>query len=96
MARDERFVLHYLPQRHVREWVGGSDNEFPLFDLAADPGETRDISAAHPEVAERLKREISRWWNADRFVCETDTQTCMEDRPVDRETTEQLKALGYL
>jgi arylsulfatase A len=30
---------------------------FELFDLEADPGETRDVSADHPEVAKRLKTE---------------------------------------
>jgi arylsulfatase A-like enzyme len=96
MARDERFVLHYVPTRREREWIGGADNEFPLFDLRADPGETHDVAAQFPADAERLKRELSRWWNADRFACETDTETCDENRPVDHETTEQLKALGYL
>jgi arylsulfatase A-like enzyme len=96
MARDERFVLHYVQTKKEREWIGGADNEFPLFDLQADPGETKDVSAAFPAETERLKRQLSRWWNADRFVCETDTETCDENRAVDSETTEQLKALGYL
>jgi hypothetical protein len=96
MSRDERFVLHYVPTKREREWIGGADNEFPMFDLRNDPGETKDVSAEHPEAHERLKRELSRWWNADRFVCETDSETCDENRPVDQETTEQLKALGYL
>ena len=96
MARDERFVLHYIPTRKEQNWVAGADNEFPLFDLSTDPGETRDVSAQHPEVTERLKRQISRWWQADRFACETDAETCDQNRAVDKETTEQLKALGYL
>ena len=54
------------------------------------------VAARFPADAERLKRELSRWWNSDRFVCETDAETCDENRPVDQETTEQLKALGYL
>ena len=96
VARDSRFALHYIPTQRERSWVSAGAAEFPLFDLEADPGETRDVSAEHPEVAERLKRELSRWWGADRFPCATDATTCDDDREVDAETTEQLKALGYL
>lgn len=96
VARDERFALHWAPTRREREWIGGADNEFPLFDLENDPGETRDVSAAHPEAAERLRRDLVRWWDAERFACATDSETCDENRAVDQETTEQLKALGYL
>jgi arylsulfatase A len=31
-----------------------------LYDLDADPGETTDVSAGHPEVVERLTRELDR------------------------------------
>jgi arylsulfatase len=30
-----------------------------LFDLAADPGETTDVSAAHPEIVARLQQEVA-------------------------------------
>jgi arylsulfatase A-like enzyme len=30
-----------------------------LFDLSVDPGETRDLAAAHPEVVERLARAMA-------------------------------------
>jgi arylsulfatase A len=33
--------------------------QFQLFDLETDPGETRDVIAAHPEVTERLKARLA-------------------------------------
>ncbi|MPZ19062.1 MAG: sulfatase-like hydrolase/transferase [Luteitalea sp.] len=33
-----------------------------LYDLTADPHETDNVAARHPEVAERLAKKIARWW----------------------------------
>jgi arylsulfatase B len=33
--------------------------EEELFDLSEDPGETADVAAAHPDVAERLRRDLA-------------------------------------
>ena len=33
-----------------------------LFDLKADPGETTNVAAEHPEVAARLEAAYDRWW----------------------------------
>ncbi len=33
-----------------------------LFDIRADPFETRDLAASHPDVVSRLKAEIDAWW----------------------------------
>ncbi len=33
-----------------------------LYDVRADPGQTRDLAAARPEVVERLSRAYDRWW----------------------------------
>jgi arylsulfatase A-like enzyme len=34
-----------------------------LFDMVEDPGQTTDVSAEHPEVAERLLAEYEKWWD---------------------------------
>jgi arylsulfatase len=39
-----------------------------LYDLGADPAETRDCAADHPEVVARLDRAYDRWW-ADIIPC---------------------------
>ena len=35
-----------------------------LYDLAADPGETRDVAAAHPDVVARLGQAYDLWWQS--------------------------------
>ena len=37
-------------------------NDSELYDLRADPGETRNAIGEHPEVVGRLRREYERWW----------------------------------
>ncbi|MCK5465187.1 MAG: DUF4976 domain-containing protein, partial [Bacteroidales bacterium] len=32
-----------------------------LYDLDSDPGETRDLSADHPEILEELRMDLHQW-----------------------------------
>jgi len=96
VVRDARFKLVYAPMERDQRWVGGVGKEFVLFDLEEDPGETRDVAAEHPEVFDRLKRALWSWYRAPAFPVASEAATCGEDRAVDRETEEQLRALGYL
>ena len=96
VVRDRRFTLHYAPLAGEQRWVGGAGQPWVLFDLDADPGETRNVVAEHPEEVERLKRAFGTWWRAPRFDCATDGRPCDDTHPVAEETTEQLRALGYL
>ena len=59
-----------------------------LYDLAADPGETVDVSAAHREVADRLGRELEAWLSEDSG----------EEREyhITDEAREILRSLGYV
>ncbi len=50
MVRDARFKLLYAPTRTGARLL--------LFDTVADPGETIDVSAARPDVVERLFGEL--------------------------------------
>ena len=34
-----------------------------LYDVAADPGETKDIAAEHPEIVEKMKRQYEAWFD---------------------------------
>jgi len=34
-----------------------------LYDVAADPGETKDIAAEYPEVVEKMKRQYEAWFD---------------------------------
>jgi arylsulfatase A-like enzyme len=60
-----------------------------LYDLAADPGETSDVAARHPEVAEDLQGTL---------VKQLKSREPAGRRPVevDRDLQERLKALGYV
>jgi arylsulfatase len=42
---------------------GGAEPAWQLFDLQADPGQTTDVLAAHPEVARELGAAFDRWWS---------------------------------
>lgn len=42
------------------EWFG-EDGALELYDLATDPGETRDLSAERPELRDRLVAQLAEW-----------------------------------
>ncbi|WP_435896177.1 arylsulfatase [Oceaniferula spumae] len=37
-------------------------NNKELYDISADPGETKDVSASHPEVVSQLRKAYDKWW----------------------------------
>lgn len=51
VARDSRWKLHWSLDK------GG----YELYDLESDPGETRDLASARPDVVMRLAYELSLW-----------------------------------
>jgi arylsulfatase A-like enzyme len=61
-----------------------------LYDLDADPVETNNVAAAHPEVIAELSGMLQGWLS----VQETPPERGLA--PQDPETVEELKALGYL
>ena len=46
--------------KHVTHRESGETQQW-LFDLAADPGEQTDLSAARPEIRDRLAGLLARW-----------------------------------
>lgn len=96
-ARAGRFQLHHTTQAGEQRRIGGVGVVDTLFDLEADPGETRNVAAEFPTEAARLRAAMDAWWEAPPFDPHTDSQTdCGSDRPVESSTTQQLEALGYL
>jgi len=96
-ARDGRFKLHHTNQAGEQRWIAGKGVDYALFDLSADPGETRNVAAEHPEELARLQRALAEWWRQPPFDVRTDERTdCAAGRAVEAGTTEQLEALGYL
>jgi arylsulfatase A-like enzyme len=64
MVRDDRFKLIYVPARTGVRWM--------LFDTRVDPGEERDVAAAHPDVVARLQGELWSWMRRDPDMTERD------------------------
>jgi arylsulfatase A-like enzyme len=91
---DRGFSLHRLPGRR-RAGGGRAPDDLVLYDLAGDPGETRDASAAHPEVLARLSERLEAWESATPLPMDRDKSECGE-REVEANTEAQLRALGYL
>lgn len=63
-----------------------------LYDLEADPGETRNIIDERPELADRLRRLLREKLKEDRDLA----SGRVDEGPQDEETLEQLRSLGYL
>jgi arylsulfatase A-like enzyme len=63
---------------------------FQLYDLAADPGETRNLADSRRRELAALRAELERWSRS------LSTAHAGEQDAVDAKTVEELKALGYL
>ena len=64
-AITQRFKLIGYPGTHTQEDLdtSGQPPVLELYDLAADPGEKREVSAAHPEVRARLLHDYEAWFD---------------------------------
>lgn len=58
---DRMIFSHNAGQVSVRTDQFRLDHRGQLFDMNADPGQQRDISAEKPEIAVRLAQAVSRW-----------------------------------
>lgn len=87
-----RHKLILTRNRGAQEWLGGIGIDRVLYDLQADPMETRNVADSHPEAVTRLTSELRRWLRSSPAV-----SYAARDREVmDEETRRQLRALGYL
>jgi arylsulfatase A-like enzyme len=99
-VRDGRFKLLYAQTYHEQRWIGGEGVKFALYDLAADPLETRNVADRFPAERERLKRALWAWNLAPKLDVETGAASaaCGSDqkREIDPQTRALLHSLGYL
>ena len=70
--------------------VRGSDGSRELYDLAADPGETTDVSAEQPGVTDDLAAALDDWLASFEHADPDGSVAISEDRQ------ERLEQLGYL
>lgn len=66
------------------------DDGFKLFDLQADPREQQDVKKQHPDVAERMKRQI-----LARYA-QVQARTTKQEVMLTQRNREMLKSLGYV
>jgi arylsulfatase A-like enzyme len=65
-------------------------DEVELYDLRADPGETRDLAGERPEEVERLRARLAAWTAEGSHLVETFTPEA------DPEALEAIRELGYV
>jgi arylsulfatase A-like enzyme/Tfp pilus assembly protein PilF len=84
-----KFYMNWAPLRSLRDGryklIDAPRPE--LYDLEADPGESRNLYAERPQTAHALKQGL------DRLVASGDA---MSVQTLDREAMEKLAALGYI
>jgi hypothetical protein len=70
------------------------DPAYELYDHRHDPLDQTDVSAEHPDVVERLAREIKAWkQQAESARLKPDAES---GRAMSQEDLERLRALGYI
>jgi len=79
--REDRFKLVYVPHAQSEEWK--------LFDLESDPGETMDVARQYPEITAKMKTKLLAWMGEDKLANHS------TESPLSPEAREELKALGY-
>lgn len=67
-----------------------------LYDITVDPGQQTDVSAAHPEVVERLSKAYDQWWESTLplMVNEGLPKVNPEDQPFAKRYKKQLEEKG--
>ena len=77
------FALRRGPWKYIRS----DDGTEELYDLSADPRESRDLAPVERDRCDRMRSELLSWVDGGKRV----------DRPeLDRETVEKLRILGYV
>jgi arylsulfatase A-like enzyme len=93
-----RDIVHLGPAVRTERWKYMARSQ-ELYDLAADPGETTDVSASHPEIAAELLRRHREFLRRDRELrgaFEKQADELGEMITLDEDTRAKLRSLGYL
>ena len=69
-------------------------NNKELFDMLADPGQTKNVIADHPEVVEAMRSAYDDWWKKTRPMMVNETATISPTRPFHELYNAQLKTSG--
>jgi arylsulfatase A-like enzyme len=85
----EHYKLVYVPDAKDRRFMKGSELE--LYDLKADPKETKNVIGELPEVADHLKKELWSWMAKSGAAGAIPAAVRL-----DHGTEAQLRSLGYI
>ncbi len=84
--------------RSVREdgWkaIFSSDGKAELYDLEADPGETRNLAVQHPERMQTMRARLDEWLASIGVSAESELEA-LESGDLDSAIVKRLQALGY-
>ena len=63
-----KLIIYQDPLPKERPNAGGHKRKYPnqnqeLFDIVADPHETKDLSKQNPDIVAKLQASIDSWWN---------------------------------
>ena len=64
-----------------------------LYSYREDPFEQIEVAEQQPDQVEAMRKLLDRW---ERVVSSSSLGEAAPDQPLDEETLEQLRALGYL
>jgi hypothetical protein len=98
-------MKHYGPWKKSRgnlnivarrgQWKGiwnGEIESLELYDLRQDPAEQEDVSAKQADLANSISKQAGAWLNE----CRANAEKVEGSVEMDRETIEELRALGYM
>ena len=69
-------------------------NNKELYDVAKDPGETKDIAVANPEVISKFKQPYEEWWNNSIPLMVNENRQKVKKQPLHTRYQKQLKEQG--
>lgn len=90
-ARFRRTLRAAVVERY--KYIEASDGQGELYDLAADPGETRNLLDDSPDMAAAFRIQLEAWL---RRTPAYETATPRPQPDVGRELKDALKSLGYV
>lgn len=74
--------------------AGNAPPSWQLFDVAADPGEHRNVAADHPEIVSSMKRSFESWWASLRPLMVNEDVPLARENPFKTLYLEQQRATG--
>lgn len=78
----------------THKYIWSSNGRHELYDLVADPGETRNLLNEQPDTAESLSRQLHDWLAT--FTPTETTQGFAVEDAADERVFERLRELGYV